>query len=166
MGGLLPTDSRGYLRYKSSVIEKLKFALAALDRQIAEASRSANEQVRLIASLPPGSRERDAAVTLLSDLNRSHEAWNGERTRILDKILEAGNADIGLEIRDAVRQRLLSDARRWHLKAEELRAAASGMKSESALESFTRLAENYDVLAKHAEARAGQERAPKRGSTR
>jgi hypothetical protein len=148
------------------VVGKLKFALAATERQIAEVTRSANEQVRLIASLPPGSRERDAAVTLLCDLNRSIETWNGERRRLFDKILEAGDTSIGSEVRDAVQRRLISDARRWRLKAEELRAAASGMKNASALGSFKRLAENYDVLAEHAEARAEQERATNEGSVR
>lgn len=142
------------------MIETLRFALAAADRQIAEVTRNANEQVRLIASLPPGSREREAAVGLLTDLNRSLEAWQGERARIFDRILEAGKT-AEIDLRDAVCRRLLSDARRWHLKAEELRAAASGMKSKSALASLRRLAESYDVLAEHAEARARLERATK-----
>ena len=146
------------------MVKKLRFALAATDHQIAEVTRSANQQVRLIASLPPGSRERDAAVTLLSDLNRSLEAWRNQRTRIFDQILEAGKPLSGHELREAVQRRLLSDAHRWHLKAEELRAVATGMKDPSAITSMKRLADDYQLLADRAEAKAEREPATQEGS--
>jgi hypothetical protein len=146
------------------VVKKLRFALAATDRQISEVTRSANQQVRLIASLPPGSRERDAAVTLLSDLNRSIEAWRNQRTRIFDQILEAGKPLSGQELREAVQRRLLSDAHRWRLKAEELRTVASGMIEPSAIAHMKRLADDYKLLADRAEARAEREPVTTEGS--
>jgi hypothetical protein len=145
-------------------VDRLKAALADIDREIAEEARSANEQVRLIAGLPPGSRERDAAVVLLADLNRSLETWQRDRERLMGQILMTTQATSnGIETREEVRQRLLTDSRRWRQKAEELRTVASGTKTPSANQAFERLATNYELLADHAETRAV--RARKKGAS-
>ena len=131
----------------------MKAMLAETDRQIAEATQRANAQVCLIPRLPPGSRERDAAVTLLADLNRSLEAWERNRNELIRCLDPRGAAANEPSAKAAARQRRLVDARRWRLKAEELRTAAANMKKAEAATVLLRLANDYDVLAERAEAR-------------
>jgi hypothetical protein len=49
---------------------------------------------------------------------------------------------------------LLSDARQFRSRAEELRATAEDMQNEYCREAAGRLADDYDRMARHAERRA------------
>jgi hypothetical protein len=49
----------------------------------------------------------------------------------------------------------LEQARLWRLKAEELRTVADQMKNPMARDSFVRMAETYDNLARRWEKQAG-----------
>lgn len=51
---------------------------------------------------------------------------------------------------------LLDQARHWRMKAEECRAVAEQMQNPMARLSFRSMAETYDHLAAHCEARAEQ----------
>jgi hypothetical protein len=48
----------------------------------------------------------------------------------------------------------LNDARRWRMRAEELRVIADNCKTPAARATLRRLAEDYELLAERAEARA------------
>ena len=52
----------------------------------------------------------------------------------------------------------LNDSRRWRMRAEELRTMAEQCATTEAREMLLRLAQDYDLLAERAEARAQAKR--------
>jgi hypothetical protein len=51
---------------------------------------------------------------------------------------------------------LLNDAKHWHFRAEEKRAAADGMNDEICRATALRIAQDYERLAARAEQRSAQ----------
>jgi len=52
----------------------------------------------------------------------------------------------------------LNDPRRWRMRAEELRTIADNCSTPEARATFRRLADDYELLAQRAEARAAASR--------
>jgi hypothetical protein len=147
--------------------------LLIADEHIAAGQKRLSEHVRLAETLPPRSRERAAAEMLSSTLQTSLAQWERHREQILHVIDPARYPALAREAiavvavsPDEVERRLLPDVRRWRLKAEELRAAASRIHDSMAEQTFLRLSQDYDLLAERAEVRQERERKAKQPGAR
>jgi hypothetical protein len=140
--------------------------LVQADAHIAAGERRVRQQRLLVARLPDGSREQRAGNALLAALQRSLEAWRMHRDQILHLLdpveYRLRSREPPAKVDDQAASRgiwgLMPDARRWRLKAEELQAAASGIEDRRARATFSRLADDYALLADRAAQRAGRER--------
>jgi hypothetical protein len=139
--------------------------LAVADEHIAEGNRRLSDQIRLAEGFPAGSRERVAADDLLAGLRSSLDQWHQHRLQILHLLDPARHPlqvrrvfPAAAASRDDVQRRLLPDASRWRLKAEELREAASRTENFIAGRTFLRLSRDYELLAERTERRNERER--------
>ena len=146
--------------------------LLVADEHIVTARKRLTAQSRLAETLPARSRDRAAAEALVATMRNSLEEWERHRELILH-VIDAAQSRAQMVARiavavspDEVERRLLPDVRRWRLKAEELRAAASRTHDSTAERTFLRLSQDYDVLAERAEIRQARERKAKQPGAR